>query len=143
MADLPAPNFSGLPDEVVQQIFFLISPHDTLHNVLYVSRRFNSLSASPLLWRYFCRIDYKSWDSKHRINHKFRGPVGDVDWKRLYLYRRYVDEKTTGLLNGILESQTSHISKYDQISAFGYDAKETLLRHCAAPEEAEDVLARR
>ena len=137
------PSLDALPDEVLQQILFYISPRDTLLNVQRVSKRFNRLGSEPLLWRYHCRVDFKYWDSKHRIKQKFLGGVGDVDWKALYTHRKVVDARTTELLNGILEGQISRIKRFDAIGKFGYDAKDTLLRHCHASEGTEDVLARR
>lgn len=88
-------------------------------------------------------MEFTYWDSKHRIGQKFAGNVGDVDWRKLYTYRRRIDKETTALLDSILDGQINRISKFKSISEFGYDAKDTLLRHCRTSEDAEDVLARR
>ncbi|KAK0106484.1 hypothetical protein ONS96_004111 [Cadophora gregata f. sp. sojae] len=133
---------TSLPDEVLQHILYFCPPNDVLH-VQSLSKRFNRLGNEPLLWRYHCRTGFKYWDAKHRIQKKFSQRVGDVDWKHLYIHRRKVDIATSGLLNNILERQTNRISKFIAISEFGYDAKDTLLRHCRTDDSAEDVLARR
>jgi F-box protein 21 len=140
---MPPVSVDALPHEVLQQILFYTSSQDTLVNIQRVSKRFSRLGNEPLLWRYHCRVDFKYWDSKHRIKQKLLGNAGDVDWKALYIHRKKIDSQTTGLLNGILEGQSSRIERFDAIGKFGYDAKDTLLRHCDANETAEDVLARR
>ena len=139
----PAISLNALPHEVLRQILFYTSSHDTLVNIQPLSKRFNELGNEPLLWRYHCRVDFKYWDSKHRIKQKLLGNVGDVDWKALYTHRKSIESKTTEILNGILEGQRNRIGKFDAISKFGYDAKDTLLKHCDAGDEAEDILARR
>lgn len=71
------------------------------------------------------------------------GSVGNVDWKTLYAHRRQVDLETSQLLDSILEGQIDRITKYHNIGKYGYDAKDTLLRHCNTSDSAIDVLARR
>ncbi|KAI9743282.1 MAG: hypothetical protein M1818_003128 [Claussenomyces sp. TS43310] len=134
---------SDLPDEILQLILHYVPPEDTLRNIQRVCRRLTRVSNEPLLWRYHCHVQFKYWDPKHRIGQKFKGSVVNVDWKKLYLYRQNVESQTTSALNGILDTQTSRIQKYEHINKFGYDAKDTLLRHCLADDAAEDVLARR
>ncbi|KAI9052523.1 hypothetical protein LZ554_003867 [Drepanopeziza brunnea f. sp. 'monogermtubi'] len=132
-----------LPDEILQHILTFCPPSDLLLNIQSVTKRFHSLAAEPLLWRHHCRAEFKYWEPKHHIQQKFRANVGDVDWKRLYTHRRKVDIRTTALLDRILDRQTDRISNFQSISEYGYDAKDTLLRHCRTDESAEDVLARR
>lgn len=135
-------SLSDLPDEIIQQILFHITPEDAVV-VQHVSRRLAQLVNEPLLWRHHCLMSFKYWDAKHRIRQKFAGIVADVDWKKLYFYRRDIDVQTTKILDGILAGQIKRIEKFESISQFGYDAKDTLLRHCATDEAVEDVLARR
>ena len=135
-------SLNDLPDEIIQHILFYISPEDALV-VQHVSRRLSRLANEPLLWRYHCLTSFKYWDSKHRIRQKFAGNVADADWKKIYFYRHGVDVQTTKTLDSILASQIRRIEKFERISQFGYDAKDTLLRHCATDEAIEDVLARR
>jgi len=134
---------NALPDEVLQQVLCHVSPRDIILNVQRVCKRLDRLGSEPLLWRSFCKVDYKYWDSKHRIQQKFMGNVGDVEWKKLYTYRSMIDTQTTALLDSILDGQINRIKKFDSIGNFGYDAKDALLRHCRTSEEADDVLSRR
>jgi F-box protein 21 len=136
-------SLNALPDEVLQHILFYLSPQDTVLNVQRISKRFNRLGNEPLLWRFHCRVQFQYWDSKHRIRHKFLGSVGDVDWKTLYTHRKKIDIQITEILDSILEDQVNRIKKFNLIGELGYDAKDTLLRHCHTGEMAEDVLARR
>jgi F-box protein 21 len=135
--------WSDLPDEVLQHILFYLSPDDLLSNVQRVSKRFSRLAREPLLWRHHCRVHFRYWDSKHRIRQKFLGNVGDVDWKTLYMHRKRVESETASVLDSIIEGQVNRIQKFKLIADFGYDAKDTLLKHCRTCETAEDVLARR
>ncbi|RDW67908.1 hypothetical protein BP6252_09304 [Coleophoma cylindrospora] len=145
MANDPSPHQSldTLPDEILQHILFYISSHETLATVQRLSKRLNRLCSEPLLWRYHCLFDFQYWDTKHQIQEKFRGNVGDVDWKALYIHRRTVIHRTTEVLDSVLEVQVGRIEKFQQIAEFGYDAKDTLLKHCQTDDIAEDVLARR
>jgi F-box protein 21 len=139
----PLSALSDLPDEVLQHILFYVSPHDLVANVQRLSKRFDRLASEPLLWRHHCRANFTYWDSKHRIRQKFSGNVGDVDWKTLYLHRKRVASETAAILDSIIEGQVNRIQKFKLIADFGYDAKDTLLKHCRTSETAEDVLARR
>lgn len=148
--DMPSPSpskpqvlLTDLPDEVLQHITYYCSANDVLLNIQRLSKRFGRLASEPLLWRHHCKTEFKYWDSKHSIGKMFVGNVVDVDWKALYTYRRMVDAKTTHLLGSILKGQIDRISKFRSISHFGYDAKDTLLRHCHAAQDTDDVLARR
>lgn len=132
-----------LPDEILQLVLFHLTPQDTLLNVQRVSKRFHRLGNGSLLWRYHCQTEFRYWDAKHRIRQKLRGSVGDVDWKMLYTHRKKVDTQTTEILDSILDDQVNRIKKFTAIGDFGYDAKDTLVRHCRTDEAAEDVLARR
>jgi hypothetical protein len=137
------PSLNNLPDEVLQHILYYLPPYDVLASVQRVSKRFQGLASEPLLWRYHCRVLFRYWDSKHRIRRKFMGKAADVDWKILYTHRMKVDFDTTSTLDSILSGQVNRIQKFRIIAEFGYDAKDTLLRHCHTNDEAEDVLARR
>ncbi|KAL2072297.1 hypothetical protein VTL71DRAFT_11640 [Oculimacula yallundae] len=137
------PLLTSLPDEVLHNILSFCPPDDLLLHIRILSRRFYILAGEPLLWRYHCRTDFDYWAGRHDIQQKFLQNVGDVDWKLLYTHRRKVDVKISGILDSILESQSNRISKFESISDFGYDAKDTLLRHCRIGDSADDVLARR
>lgn len=76
------------------------------------------------------------------MRQKFTRPVQSIDWKAIFVHRYLIDRSVTRLLDSILESQTGRIEKSRSVVDFGYDAKDTLLRHSRV-ESGEDVLARR
>ncbi|CAG8972900.1 hypothetical protein HYALB_00001320, partial [Hymenoscyphus albidus] len=133
----------NLPDELLGSILSYISPDEVLFNAQLACKRLRAACGEPLLWKHHCQTDFKYWDPKHRIQQKLRGNVNDVDWKKLYVYRRWMDLQITQVLDSILDGQVDRIRKYGKIAEFGYDAKDTLLRHCRTDDSAEDVLARR
>ncbi|TKA71890.1 hypothetical protein B0A49_03353 [Cryomyces minteri] len=139
---MAAPSLHGLPDELLQSILSLL-PVESLLAIQLTSKRFSGLAEEPLLWRHFCRTQYKFWNSKHHIRTKFAAPVTDTDWKRLFIERRKTDRMTVQSLESILATQRGRIDKTESIVTAGYDAKDILLRHCNPLPEAEDVLARR
>jgi F-box protein 21 len=139
----PASTINDLPDEVLDQILYYLSPEQTILSIRRASKRFARLCEEPLLWRYHCRTEFTYWDAKHRIKQKFGGDVSDVEWKKLYIYRKNIDIRTSELLDSILSEQIGRIDKTKGISEFGYDAKDILLRNCQAETDTDDVLARR
>lgn len=146
MAAFPAvahPSLTDLPTEILEAIFLHLDPHSLL-SASRSNKHIHKLTAnSPLIWRHFCQIQFKTWDSRHRITAKLAGPLSDVNWRALFLSRVKIDQRTKELLNHIVETQQERIRCINEIADFGYDAKDTLLRECACPDDAEDVLARR
>ena len=132
-----------LPNEVLRNIIFHLEPSDSLNSVQLVSRQFYTLSQEPLLWRYYCKTQFKYWDEKHDIRRRFNAEAEETEWRALYLDRKNTDERTTSLLDSILSQQTKRITQANMIVEFGYDAKDTLLRHRNCDPNAPDVLARR
>lgn len=135
--------FLELPDELLHQIIRSISPEEVFLNVQLACKRLRAACSQPLLWKDHCQAEFKYWDPKHRIQQKLKGRVNDVDWRKLYVHRMRTDEEITRILDDILRAQVGRIGRFARIEQFGYDAKDTLLRHCRTGEEAEDVLARR
>ncbi|PGG97837.1 hypothetical protein AJ79_09073 [Helicocarpus griseus UAMH5409] len=143
MATATTATLSSLPDEVLH-IILSHSPFTTALALEQTCRRFDSEANAPLLWRLYCLRDFKFWDQRHELPRKLAEHVSSVNWKELYALRRRIDVVTTRTLDSILATQTGRIEKFHQIVEFGYDAKDTLLRHAAAGEEDwEDDLARR
>lgn len=132
-----------LPNEVLRNIIFHLEPTDTLNSVQLVSKQFYTLSQEPLLWRYHCKTQFKYWDEKHDVRRRFNAEAEETDWRALYLDRKNTDQRTTSLLDSILSQQTKRITQTNMIAEFGYDAKDTLLRHRNGDPNAPDVLARR
>jgi len=136
-------SLATLPDEVLQHILSYISPKEALDRFQFVSRHIHELCSEPLLWRHHCESTFRYWDSKHQIRAKYSSKAGNVGWKDLYIYRRNVDNRVSELLEDILDSQRNRLSRVGDIARYGYDAKDTLLRHYKVADDAEDVLSRR
>lgn len=135
-------SFASLPTEILQAIFEYLPP-ESLVNASIASKRLKSIADQPIIWRLYCRTQFRYWDTKHNITGKFAGSLADVDWKALFVERNKTDRATTQLLNKVVSSQLDRIANIQEIANLGYDAKETLLRHCNVGDDAEDVLARR
>jgi len=135
-------SLDNLPEEVLYSI--LCYCHPTSSAALeQTARRFKNVTNEPLLWRSYCKTHFKHWDQRHRLPEKLAGPVRSVSWKALYVFRHHIDRVTSSLLDKIIASQTGRINKFRAIVDFGYDIKDTLLRHLSVGPETEDYLARR
>lgn len=132
-----------VPDEIIQQLLYYISPEDNLQCFQLLSRRFHHLSNEGLLWRHHCRISFRYWLPDHQINNKLHLRVTDVDWKHLFLLRLHRNRLISKLLDGVLETKVGRLKKFESICRLGYDAKDFLLAQCRIGESAKDVLARR
>lgn len=132
----------GLPDEILHHILSYGSASSATA-LERTAPRFRNVANDPLLWRHYCQDDFRFWDPKHDIRKKFAYPASGVGWKKVYEARRLIDIATTELLDSILASQAGRIGKVHRIIEFGYDAKDTLLRHASAKSDHEDFLARR
>ncbi|KAL1958475.1 hypothetical protein VTO42DRAFT_4339 [Malbranchea cinnamomea] len=140
---MATPSLVDLPDEILHTILCYASASSATA-LEQTSSRFRNVANAHLLWRHYCQADFTFWDARHHIGHKLAAPPAAVRWKDVYKTRRLIDRATTRLLDSILASQTGRIEKVHQIIGFGYDAKDTLLRHARArEEETEDYLARR
>ena len=132
---------TDLPNEILFNILIHIPPHLT-PAVLLLSKRFNEV-AEPRLWRYHCRKQFRYWSQERGIQCRLLEDTDAVDWKKLFSERYIIDQQTSHILDSIISSQSGRIEKAETIIAFGYDAKDTLLRNMRVSDEADDVLARR
>ncbi|KAI5919745.1 F-box domain-containing protein [Camillea tinctor] len=135
--------FEALPDELVHQILHYLSPEETLQTVALFSKRFNRVAQEPLLWRYYCKSNFKYWHSSHHFKEKLRGKLREVNWKGLYLLRLSRNRRIAKLIDEIISSRISRLDKTEKICLYGYDAKDYLLSQCRIDDSAEDVFARR
>ena len=138
---MPAAGFLGLPNEVLQQILLHV-PTTSLAACRRLSRRLRDL-VTQVVWRHHCASDFHYWSLRHRIRDKFLEDVGGVDWEKLYQGRYEADKAISRYLDDILARQVGRTQKFERIVEYGYDAKDTLLRHLQVHDEADDVLARR
>ena len=132
---------NDLPIEVLNHIISYLSP-SSLPTVQTVSRKFHELPR-PVLWRDHCRTHFKYWNSEHDLQQRLSGTILESDWKKLFSDRYSMDRAITRDIDGILASQRNRIEKAESIMDYGYDAKDTLLRHIDVADDVEDVLARR
>ncbi|KAF2827582.1 YccV-like-domain-containing protein [Ophiobolus disseminans] len=140
---MPTSTFTKLPTEILEGIFLNLDAH-SLIAVSQTSKLIKQLTAaSPILWRHLCQTQFRTWDSRHNIATKLTGPLSDVDWRGLYIEKTKIGARTRELLDHIVSTQHKRIRCINEIAAFGYDAKETLLKESECPNDAEDVLARR
>ncbi|KAL9099411.1 MAG: hypothetical protein Q9163_005083 [Psora crenata] len=77
------------------------------------------------------------------IQEKFIDEVTKNDWKHIYAERYKIDQEVSSAIDSILAVQVGRINKTKRIVDYGYDAKDTILRHFTIADDAEDVLARR
>jgi len=137
------PSFTDLPTEILEAIFLNLDPR-SLVSVSQTNKFIKRLTTdAPIVWRHLCKSQFKTWDSRHNIAAKLVGPLSDVDWRALYIWKHKIGRHTRHLLNHVVATQQERIRYINDIADFGYDAKEALLKECACPDDAEDVLARR
>ena len=132
----------SLPQEVLHCVLCFCDPVSSAA-LEQTARRFRSVTNEPLLWRFYCQTGFEYWDHSHNLLGKLARPAASVNWKALYTFRYLIDRATTRLLDSILATQTGRLRKVQTIIGYGYDTKDTLLRHASAGPEVEDYLARR
>jgi F-box protein 21 len=131
-----------LPDEILHSILRHAHPRESVA-LERTARRFRDVANEPLLWRFYCLTFFDFWDKRHEIQQKLSRPTSSIDWKRLYAVRSNIDAATTKALDSILSSQRGRVEKIQEIINFGYDVKDTLMRHSHAGLDLDDHLARR
>ncbi|KAL1983068.1 hypothetical protein VTN96DRAFT_481 [Rasamsonia emersonii] len=131
-----------LPDEILRLILRYLHPRECVA-LERTARRFRNVTNEPLLWRFYCQTLFNFWDKRHEFQKKLAGPAHLVDWKKLYATRHLIDAATSEALDSILASQSGRIEKFHTIINFGYDVKDTLIRHSQAGPDQDDHLARR
>jgi F-box protein 21 len=137
------PSFTDLPTEILEAIFLNLDAH-SLISVSQTNKFIKELTAdAPLVWRNLCKTQFKTWDARHTITAKFAAPLSDIDWRGLFIIKYRIERQTRELLDHVIATQHERIRCINEIADYGYDAKETLLKECACPDDADDVLARR
>ncbi|KAL0939469.1 F-box domain-containing protein [Colletotrichum truncatum] len=132
-----------VPDEILLQILYYISPEDNLLSFHPLSRRLHHLANEPILWRYYCLQSFKFWHPDHRFGEQLQKPVSEVLWKRLFLSRKRRNTKVSNLFSGILATKHGRVKKFEEICLLGLDAKDFLLTQAQTSETVDDVLSRR
>ncbi|KAG6059162.1 hypothetical protein E4U17_006817 [Claviceps sp. LM77 group G4] len=132
-----------IPDEIVQQLLYHVSPEDNLRCFQLLAHRYHRLGCQSLLWRDHCCTRFRYWSSEHEIQEKLRQTVATVEWKELYILRKSRNSLVSKLLDAVLASQVGRLQNMERICRLGYDAKDFLLEQCQSHESVSDVLARR
>ncbi|KAG6048856.1 hypothetical protein E4U39_006837 [Claviceps sp. Clav50 group G5] len=132
-----------IPDEIVQQLLYHVSPEDNLRCFQLLAHRYHRLGGQSLLWRYHCCTRFRYWSSEHEIQEKLSQTVATVEWKKLYILRKSRNSLVSKLLDAVLASQVGRLQNMERICRLGYDAKDFLLEQCQSHESVSDVLARR
>ncbi|KAG5945911.1 hypothetical protein E4U59_004963 [Claviceps monticola] len=132
-----------IPDEIVQQLLYHVSPEDNLRCFQLLAHRYHRLGGQSLLWRYHCCTRFRYWSSEHEFQEKLRQTVATVEWKELYILRKTRNSLVSEFLDAVLASQVGRLQNMERICRLGYDAKDFLLEQCQSHESVSDVLARR
>jgi F-box protein 21 len=136
-------SLAQVPDEILQQLLYFVSPDDNLDSVQVLSRRLNRLANEPLLWRYHCRHVFRYWDAEHDFGRKLQENVSSTNWKDVFVLRRMRSARAARLFDSLVAAKAGRLKKFELICLMGYDAKDFLLEQCNANDYADDYLARR
>ncbi|KAE8308693.1 Hemimethylated DNA-binding protein YccV like-domain-containing protein [Aspergillus transmontanensis] len=135
-------SLENLPEEILHTILCYCHPCSAAA-LQQTAHRFEHATNEPLLWRFYCQVHFKYWDSKHDILQKLSAPPCAVNWKALYVTRHLTECTASYLLDSILAGQTGRIKKFHALVDLGYDVKDTLIRNISPELETDDHLARR
>ncbi|KAI5283804.1 hypothetical protein KEM54_001827 [Ascosphaera aggregata] len=133
---------SNLPDEIIH-VILLFADAKAAIALGSTSRGFYTLANAELLWRHYCLTDFRHWDARHQLSERLLQPAASTSWKDLYADRHMTDVTISRILDDLLCTQVGRIQKYHDIASFGYDAKDTLVRHAQANPVVSNNLARR
>ncbi|TKX24488.1 putative DNA binding protein 7 [Elsinoe australis] len=138
----PGDSILRLPDELLQGICFYLSPPDAIHFGL-TNQRLYRLVDQPLLWRHFCETYFEHWHLTDETDPGIAKHIAAAPWKKHFYDRVERDKRNKELFESALSTQHERYSKIQQIANHGYEARSMLQVHSNAPDECEDVLARR
>jgi F-box protein 21 len=135
-------SLTSLPTEILEAIFLRLDAPSVVA-ASATCKLIKKTADAPVIWRHLCLTRFTCWAPHRNITAKTFAPLSSVDWRGLFIDRIRIEKETRRLLNETLGTQHRRIQHINEVAAFGYDAKETLLEECACPDDAEDVLARR
>lgn len=145
MAEIQSPPILSIPNEVLSAILLYVPPESVV-NLQLTSKRLRDATDRPIVWRSYCR-PYRYWDSDNDPWQISARPTEitspPIDWKRTYHRRLRIDESVRRNLDAIIAQQHGRLKRMGAVAQHGIEAKDELLRQCATPEDAKDVLARR
>lgn len=134
----------GLPDELLGAIIAQLDSAEDTIRLGHVCRRLYRLVTVSSVWRWHCVSSWNTWDLRYDLDSKISRPPLQTDWRGLYIERRQIDRRATGLFEMLLSTQQSRASRVHELAVLGDYIKDLLLRISRdTPDDAEDVLARR
>lgn len=133
----------NVPDEIIRHILQYVSPTEAYQTVPLVSKRLQRVANESLLWKYYCQISYRYWNTEHRFREKLEARASRTAWRDLWRRRRYRNDLIAGLLNDIIATTVGRRERVGRICQYGYDAKDFLLEQSRADDSVGDGLARR
>ncbi|QDS77906.1 hypothetical protein FKW77_000732 [Venturia effusa] len=141
--------FEELPNEIIETILSHLPPK-SLITISKTSKKLHQIANTPLLWREHCRTQFRFWDPSHGLPSNFTSPVNDINWKDKFRDRMNLERRVDQSMDALVNTQHDRLAIMERmlfisenVHEYTYDIKEVLLRHCHAPKEREDYLARR
>ncbi|KAI5265043.1 YccV-like-domain-containing protein [Aureobasidium subglaciale] len=132
-----------LPDELVHNIFLHLDASSAA-NFGQGSKRLYKISDTVSLWRRWCRDGWHYWEEREERPHPEHNLQSATQWKQAYADKITQDKSVLSIFNDLLSTQQNRMARmHDIVENFSYDAKDVLVRQLHAPDDAEDVLARR
>lgn len=132
---------TALPDEILANIvqFLNVSAIVALNRT---ATRFVDLANEPLIWREFCRSEYKYWDDRKKFRALLADPLSS-EWRNLYASRIVNSRVTSTILKDIISDTVGRSDKLQAIVEHGYKVKDTLLRLFYESPSSPDHLAQK
>ncbi|CAD0052820.1 unnamed protein product [Aureobasidium pullulans] len=108
------------------------------------SKRLYKISNTASLWRRWCREEWRYWEEREDRPIPDYNLHSTTQWKQAYADKVIQDKRFLTIFNDLLSTQQNRMARmHDIVEDFSYDAKDMLVRQLHAPNDAEDVLARR
>jgi F-box protein 21 len=132
-----------LPDELIHNIFINTNAASA-SNLGQSSKRLYKISNTASLWRRWCREGWMYWEEDQGRPLPDYNVHSQTEWKRVYADKVTQDKEILAVFNNLLSGQQNRMARIHEIvDRYSYDAKDVLLKQLHAPDDAEDVLARR
>lgn len=115
-----------LPDEILANIVQCLDV-STIVALNRTAKRFVDLANEPLIWREFCRSEFRYWDDRKKFRALLADPLSS-EWRDLFASRVKTSKFTTTILKEIVVDTVGRSDKIQAIVEQGYKVKDTLLR---------------
>lgn len=115
-----------LPDEILANIIQCLDV-SAIVALNRTAKRFVDLANEPLLWRQFCRSEFKYWDDRRKFRALLADPLSS-EWRDLFASRVKTSKSTSTTLQEIINDTVGRSDKIQAIVEQGYKVKDTLLK---------------